>query len=69
MNYPDIKEIYGERVLGIACTDIVLAGIKENLRTREGGYDNPLGSEVLKCINDINKSEWNDLRNIIKRSL
>lgn len=69
MTYPEIKEKYGDRILGIACTDIVLLGIKENIRTGDGAYDNALGSEVLKCINDINKSEWNDLRNIIKRSL
>lgn len=69
MTYPELKEKYGERILGIACTDIVLMGIKENIRAKMDGYENPLGSEVLKCINDINKSEWNDLRNIIKRSL
>lgn len=69
MTYPDLKEKYGERILGIACTDIVLSGIKENLRTPEAGYDNALGAEVLKCIQDINHSEWNDLRNTIKRSL
>lgn len=69
MTYSEAKERYGERILGIACTDIVLAGINENLRNSQGGYQNALGAEVLTCIKDINKSEWNDLRSIIKRSL
>ena len=68
MTYPELKEKYGERIMGIACTDIVLTGIKENLR-EDGAYNNQLRSKVLKCITDINNSEWNDLRNIIKRSL
>lgn len=69
MTYPEAKDRFGERILGIACTDIVLMGIKENLRSNAGEYSNPLGAEVLRCIEEINKSEWNDLRNIIKRSL
>ena len=69
MTYADAKEQFGERILGIACTDIVLAGINENIRNKGGEYTNPLGSEVLRCIEAINKSEWNDLRNIVKRSL
>ena len=69
MTFIEAKEKYGERILGIACADIVLAGINENVRTPEGGYQNTLGAEVLNCINDINKSEWNDIRSIIKRSL
>ena len=69
MTYAEAKEKFGERILGIAATDIVLMGINQNLRNRGGEYSNPLGSEVLRCIEDINKSEWNDLRNIIKRSL
>ena len=69
MTYPEAKDRYGEQILGIACTDIVLAGINKNLREGGSEYSNPLGAEVLRCIEDINKSEWNDLRNIIKRSL
>lgn len=69
MTYGEAKEKYGERILSIACTDIVLAGINENIRSVKDGYQNALGMEVLSCIKDINKSEWNDLRSIIKRSL
>ena len=69
MKYQEAKDKYGERILGIACTDIVIAGIKQNLRNNSGEYSNPLGAEVLRCIEEISKSEWNDLRNIIKRSL
>ena len=68
MTYVEAKEKFGERILGIAATDIVLMGINQNIRNG-GEYSNPLGSEVLRCIQEINKSEWNDLRNIIKRSL
>jgi len=69
MTYPELKEKYGERILGIAATDIVLAGINSNLRNKDGGYQNALGAEVLRCIEDINKSEWNDIRSAIKRTL
>ncbi len=69
MTYADAKEKFGERILGIACTDIVLEGINRNLRNSGGEYSNPLGAEVLRCIEELNRSEWNDLRNIIKRSL
>ena len=61
MTYAEAKEMFGERILGIACTDIVLAGINQNLRNKNGEYSNPLGAEVLRCIENINKSEWNDL--------
>ena len=69
MTYLEAKERYGERILSIACTDIVLAGINEQLRKAPEGYQNALGSEVLRCIRDINKSEWNAIRSIIKRSV
>ena len=69
MTYAEAKEKFGERILGIACTDIVLSGINENIRNSEGGYQNALGAEVLTCIKAINRSEWNDIRSIIKRSL
>lgn len=69
MTYSELKEKFGERILGIAVTDIVLAGINSSLRNKEGGYQNALGAEVLHCIEDINKSEWNDIRSTIKRTL
>ena len=69
MTYLEAKERYGERILSIACTDIVIAGINESIRKAPEGYNNALGSEVISCIKDINKSEWNVIRSIIKRNL
>ena len=67
MNYASLKEEYGERIVGTACTDIVLAGIRESRTGDE--YQNAFGQQVSVCIEKIKNSEWNDIRNIIKRSL
>ncbi len=67
MNITQIREKYGERVLNRAVTDIVIAGL-ETVKSRE---ESGRSSEIVTALvaKDIDASEWNDVRAIIKRML
>lgn len=67
MNITQMREKYGERVLNRAVTDIVIAGL-ETVKSRE---ESGRSSEIVTALvaKDIDASEWNDVRAIIKRML
>lgn len=67
MNITQMREKYGERVLNRAVTDIVIAGL-ETVKNRE---ESGRSSEIVTALvaKDIDASEWNDVRAIIKRML
>lgn len=67
MNITQMREKYGERVLNRAVTDIVIAGL-ETMKNRE---ETGRSSEIVTALvaKDIDASEWNDVRAIIKRML
>ena len=67
MDYPTIKGKHGERLLSLASTDIVLAGMKALLQEPE--EKSPLTAQVQECIRDINSGSWDEIRAVIKRSL
>ena len=67
MGYIEIREKYGERMLSMAATDIVIQGIKYMLEH----YDerSALGRDLKACMEDINSGSWDEIRAVIKRSL
>ena len=68
MTITELKAKYGERIVEVTVTDIVIAGISW-IATEDGDYTTPLASEIRRCFDDINASKWNDIRSIVKRSL
>lgn len=67
MTITQMREKYGERVLNRAVTDIVIAGL-DVVKKRE---DSARSAEIVNALvaKDIDASEWNDVRAIIKRML
>jgi hypothetical protein len=67
MGFIEIREKYGERMLSMVATDIVLQG----LRSLQERYDDrsALGREMKACIEDINSGSWDEIRAVIKRTL
>ena len=67
MGFIEIREKYGERMLSMVATDVVLAG----LRSLQEHYDDrsALGREMKACIEDINSGSWDEIRAVIKRML
>lgn len=68
MNYPELKEKHGERILSLVVTDIVMQGL---IRMREHPRDtqSPLGAAISSCFEDIDSGTWDEIRAAIKRSL
>ena len=68
MNYPELKEKHGERILSLVVTDIVMQGL---IRMREHPRDtqSPLGAVISSCFEDIDSGTWDEIRAAIKRSL
>lgn len=67
MTITEMREKYGDRMLNRAVTEIVIAGL-EILRHR-ATTGNTFDIAVVAIAEDIDASEWNDVRSIIKRSL
>ena len=67
MTYIDIKAKYGERMLAMAVTDIVLAGLKA--LPAQLDERSVIGQDMKKLIEDINGGSWDEIRAVIKRSL
>lgn len=68
MNYTDLKEKHGERILNLVVTDIVMQGL---IRVKETPRDDksPLGAVISSCFEDIDAGTWDEIRAAIKRSL
>lgn len=67
MTITELKQKHNERIVTIAVTEIVLAGLAR-IASQETDIS-PLAIDVRKCFDDINNSSWDDIRAIIKRSL
>lgn len=67
MTITQMREKYGERVLNRAVTDIVVAGIEAMKERDETGRPSEIVSALV--AKDIEASEWNDVRSIVKRML
>lgn len=67
MGFIEIREKYGERMLSMVATDIVLQGLKYMMEH----YDerSTLGRELKACTEDINFGSWDEIRAVIKRML
>lgn len=67
MSITELKQRHNERIITIAVTEIVLAGLARIANQETDA--SPLAVDVRKCFDDINNSSWDDIRAIIKRSL
>ncbi|MBO7093759.1 MAG: hypothetical protein J6W33_02525 [Spirochaetia bacterium] len=67
MNITELKAKHNERIITIAVTEIILAGLSR-IASQEPD-PTPLAVDVKKCFDDINNSNWDDIRAVIKRSL
>ena len=67
MGFIELREKYGERMLSMCATDIVIQGIKYMLEH----YDDrsALGRDLKACMKDINAGSWDEIRAVIKRTL
>ena len=67
MGIIELREKYGERMLSMVATDIVLQGLKYMMEH----YDerSTLGRELKACTEDINSGSWDEIRSVIKRTL
>lgn len=67
MTITEIREKYGDRVLSRAVSEIVIAGI-ETVKKR-GNDGHSIDVVVAAVAEDIDASDWQDVRSIIKRTL
>ena len=67
MGIIELKEKYGERMLSMVVTDIVIQGLKY----MSEHYDerSALGKDLKACTEDINSGCWDEIRAVIKRML
>lgn len=67
MTFIDFKSRYGERVLTLAASEIVKAGVEAVKARGESGRAMDITIAALAA--EIDAQEWNDVRALIKRSL
>lgn len=67
MGFIELREKYGERMLSMCATDIVIQGIK----FMKEHYDDrsALGRDRKACMEDIDAGSWDEIRAVIKRTL
>ena len=67
MGFIELREKYGERMLSMCATDIVIQGIK----FMKEHYDDrsALGRDLKACMEDIDAGSWDEIRAVIKRTL
>ena len=67
MGFIELREKYGERMLSMCATDIVIQGIK----FMKEHYDDrsALGRDLKACMEDIDAGSWDETRAVIKRTL
>ena len=69
MGITELKEKYGERLVNLTVTEIVLGGMSQIRQKDPEAEGSPLGVEVRKCFDEIDNSTWDEIRAIIKRTL
>ena len=67
MSFIELRDKYGERMLSMCATDIVIQGIK----FMKEHYDDrsALGRDLKACMEDIDAGSWDEIRAVIKRTL
>lgn len=66
MTYGQLREKHTDRIVIMAVTEIVTAGIQ---KLSASDLEGPSGAAIKACLEDIKNSTWNDIRAIVKRSL
>lgn len=67
MNYMEFKDKYGDRVVSLAVSELVREGLEAV--AAKGDTGRPMEITIAAVASDLMKSEWNDVRAVIKRSL
>ena len=67
MNMTQARERFGERILTLASSEIVRAGIDALIA--RGNSGRAMDITLAALAEELNAGEWNDVRAIIKRSL
>lgn len=66
MLFGQLKEKHSDRIVIMTVTELITAGIKA---MNETDFKGPTGAAIESCFRDIISGSWNEIRNIIKRSL
>lgn len=61
-----LKEKHTDRIVIMTVTELITAGIKT---MNDTDFKGPTGAAVEACFRDIISGSWNEIRNVIKRSL
>lgn len=67
MNFEDFKRKYGERILTLAASEIVRAGIEALWGRAENGKSIDVTLAALAA--EMDAADWNVVRSIVKRCL
>ena len=67
MTLQDFRDKYGDRVLGLAVSEVVRQGLAAAAANDQSGR--PMELTVAAIASDLSNQDWNVVRFIIKRSL